>query len=173
MGKLRKTLQREVFDALDQSIFSTDDFHIEFTDPDESGVLVRITFIHDEAYCYIVGKPEKNKYSRVSFAVHRSPGDLQEIEEVRFSTFQETVGAIPNWCGEIRNELKAAQPIYREIDNLREIIEEHFSASLKDDDEFGVAEINDLYDKLEELQKRVGSLEKEKIITQKQLHDFI
>ena len=39
MGKLRKTIQREVLDALDSSIYTADDFKVSFGDPDSSDYL--------------------------------------------------------------------------------------------------------------------------------------
>lgn len=169
MGKLRKTVQKEVLDSIDSSIFSSDDFDIQFGDPDDEQWLVHIIFSHDSNFTYSIDTPEK--YSS-EYIVQRSPGVLQENEYKRYDSFKLAVEAIPLWCTEVRNELKASKPIYKEVDELRKIIEEQFSCSVKDNDEFSVAEINDLNKKFDALQKRVDQLEKDKIITERQLGEF-
>lgn len=167
MPKLRRTVQREIFDALDESVFTSDDFTVEFSDPDKGMWLVWITFIHDVEFTYGVGA---NKHG-LGHLVKMSPGYVKS-EETNLQSFSDAVSNISDWCLEIRSELKATKPIYRELDSLRGIVEEHFSKSISDDEEFSVTEINILRSKFEELHERVGRLEKEKIITENQLKEF-
>ena len=139
MGKLRKTVQKEVYDSLDNSIFSSDDFEVQFGDSDGEW-MVYISFKHEGDYRFSIGNPTGSG----SCYILRSPGKLQEDEGDYGESFTSALSEIPNWCDEIRNELKASKPIYREVDELRKIIEEQFTNSLEDNDEFSVVEINNL-----------------------------
>lgn len=166
MGKLRKTVQREVLDELDSSIYTSEDFSVVFGDPDNQENLISITFQHDKNYKFYVSKT--GSY----YSVTRTPGQITEEEVSYFDHFKDTLDIIQSWCGEIRNELKAGAPIYSEVDKLRELIEGHISSENDSNEEFSVEEINNLRQKFEELQERVEQLEKDKIITETQLNEF-
>ncbi|MBD3609782.1 MAG: hypothetical protein HUJ30_04475 [Gammaproteobacteria bacterium] len=124
MGKLRKTVQKEVYDSLDDSIFASDDFDVQFGDPDNDEWLVYIEFIHDPNFYYGIGGSGS---MGASYYAKKSPGDIQESDFDYYNGFSDAVRAIPLWCKEIRNELKASKPIYKEVDELRQIIEEQFT----------------------------------------------
>ena len=127
---------------------------------------ITIKFIHDITFNL------KVNYIPGYYRTTRTPGQLTEEEISNFREFNELLKIIPEWCREIRNELKAGAPIYNEIDALRETIESHISSSSSESDDFSVEEINDLRKKFDELQERVEQLEKDKIITEKQLAEF-
>ncbi|MEJ1296896.1 MAG: hypothetical protein RPU64_04695 [Candidatus Sedimenticola sp. (ex Thyasira tokunagai)] len=167
MGKLRRTIQREVYDSLDSSVFTRDDFNVGFGDPDKDQWLVHIKFIHDEEFTFGIG----GKVVALGHTVSRSPGEVQQ-QETTYHSFDVAVSLIPEWAKEIRSELKASKPIYKELDALRDIINDQLQQSVGDNDEFTVEEINELRRKFEELLMRVENLEKDNIITQKQLDEF-
>ncbi len=166
MGKLRKTIQREVMDVLDSSIYTADDFEVTFGDPDSNEYLITINFKHDTNFNFRVD------HDSGYYITTRTPGQITEEETHHFGSFSDPLGIIHEWCREIRNELKAGAPVYNEIDNLRDMIEGHISGSSSESEDFSVEEINDLRRKFDELQKRVEQLEKDKIITEKQLNEF-
>ena len=164
MGQLRKTIQREIIDALDSSYFTSNDFEVSFED-DDVRIIFSIIFIHDKSLYYRVEKHSHQYYARMS------PGDFEQEDMVKQDDFSSSIHSIKNWCSEVRNELKASKPIYKEVDALREIIEEHIIGG-NDDEEFSVEEINELHKKFEELNARVSDLEEQQVITTKQKQEF-
>lgn len=163
MGKLRKTIQREIYDILDSSIFTSNDFDVVFGNPDSNQYLIIITFKHNNIYSYKIAK------FQYDYQLTRTPGDIEEEEHSRYNSYEEAISYISQWCNEVRNELKAEQPIYNEIDSLRKMIEENIIINNNSNEtEFSVEEINDLQQKFEDLQARVEELEKNKIITESQ-----
>lgn len=168
MGVLRKTVQREVLDLLDSSIFTVEDFDVVFGDPDNKEYIVVITFRYQEEYTYMISRHEKGK---PGVWVDRRPGDFEENDKRYFTTFGDALTGLGDWCSEVRNELKASQPLYTEVDKLREIIEEHINFD-KNSDEFSAEDIFILRKKFTDLEERVIKLEKDKIITESQLTEF-
>lgn len=170
MGILRKTVQREVIDILDNSVFTSNDFSIKFGDPDKEQKIFVITFSHSDNYYYQLSRDE-NPFGGCTWLATKSPGELEENETVRYENIKDCFSDIGEWCEEIRNELKAIQPIYSEVDNLRKIILEHINGD-ESEEEFSVKEIFEIKENFALLQKRVEKLENDKVITEKQLNDF-
>jgi len=166
MAKFRKTIQRELLQALDDSPFTSDDFDIYYEAKDENSkeLDVFVRFKHQYDFVYSV-------YNHDSYwPIIRSPGKVQDSEYFQFDTFDKVLKDISEWAVEVRHELKAQQPIYAEIDALKELIEAQIRSSIDvSDQEFSAAEIANLINKFEELSKRVEQLEKDKAITESQL----
>jgi len=167
MSILRKTIQREILSMLDNSIFTADDFLVNFGDAEDESWLVSITFNHESSFQFNIG----SENSIGNHHVEISPGTIHDIEYYDYA-FENALEEIDNWCHSIKEELKATKPVYRELDELRVLIEEQLSSSLSESDEFSVPEINELREKFSALEGRVENLEREKIITQKQLDEF-
>lgn len=165
MGVLRKTIQRVVFDILDSSVFTSDDFEVSFGDPKKSQYLILIKFRHHPEYLYSI-----SKVSDPILYVKRRPGDFEEEEGTNCNGLENALKGIDNWCKEVRNELRASQPLYNEIDQLKKVIEEHITSG--DNDEFSAEDIFILRKKFQDLEKRVETLEQDKIITETQLNEF-
>jgi len=165
MGKLRMTFQREVLDVLDTTIYTSDDFVVSFGNTNNSEYLVHIAFKYDKKYSYAIDK------SPSGYQVIRKPGELEEEERYKVGDLYVALSGTKDWCKELRNELKASQPIYEEIDSLRATIEEHLNCD-KTTNEFTVEEIYNLKSKFEDLLNRVEALEKDKLITEAQLEEF-
>ena len=122
MGKLRKTVQREVTDIINTSIFTSDDFEIGFGNPDSNEYLITIKFSYEKKYRYFIDQ-ELGRY-----VVTKTPGDVIEEETVKYNSFESAINNIPKWCTEIRNELKAEQPVYSEIDSLKKRFSDGFKS---------------------------------------------
>lgn len=58
MPKLRKTIQRQIIDALDSSAFTSEDFKVFFGEPTNNEYLVSLVFIHNSNYFFNVEKRE-------------------------------------------------------------------------------------------------------------------
>lgn len=68
--------------------------------------------------------------------------------------------------------MKAQSPLFRDVDELKSIIEAHFSPEDTSSEEFSVEEINSLKSKFNVLLQRVEKLEAENQITKKQFEEF-
>lgn len=165
MALLRKTIQREVKDILDSSIFTADDFEVKFGDADQYENLVEIMFIANANYSYTITQLSRE------LRVTRKPGDFQEEERALYPSLPPALEGIHQWCKDVRNELKASLPLYNEVDKLRSVIEEHIKGD-GDADEFSAEEIFALRKKFEDLEDRVSKLEKDKVITGTQMAEF-
>ena len=67
--------------------------------------------------------------------------------------------------------MKASTPIYKEVDELKKVIFDHINVNHESPD-FSVEEINSLRQKFADLEQRIVELEKDKVITDKQLKEF-
>ena len=165
MAKLRQTIQGEIREVLDKTVFTSDDFEINLGE-DETA-LIHIQLKYGEELFFSIDDHFHNEYICV-----QSPGDLYSEKTFYVTTIHEALLKIPEWAKEARSELKAQSPMFRDIDNLKKIIESHFSTEDSGDNEFSVEEINSLKEKFELLLKRVEELEKENKITKKQFEEF-
>lgn len=163
--KLRKTIQRQIIDALDSTFFTADDFVIDFDNEKGSGTLIEIDFAHDHSFSFKVYDSER------SYFVEVRPGKIADEDNLEVSSIEEILNAISNWANEVRHELKAIGPQFEKIESLKKYVKEHIQV---DDtgDEFSVNEINELRKKFKELEGRVVKLEQDKIITETQLKAF-
>ena len=163
MPELRNTIKREISDALDSTSFTSEDFSIEYDDI-SIDKLFMLTFEHDSQFNLNVHISGGGQYL-LSF----SPGTIHASEQSYVKGFPGVLAKIKEWAGEIRSELKASQPLYREVDELRKTLEESITSSfIEGNDEFSVAEINELRRKFEALEERVSELEQEDKITNSQ-----
>lgn len=169
MPKLRKTIQRQIIDALDSSAFTSEDFKVFFGEPTNNEYLVSLVFIHNSNYFFNVEKRE-DPFS-AHYILNKSPGQIEDIEQLNYSDLHDLIFAIAPWCQEVKSELKATMPIFREMDELRNTFYEHLNTH-SSDEEFTVSEINKLREQFEELNKRVDELEKNNVITESQSQIF-
>lgn len=171
MGKLRKTIQRQVIDTLDASIFTAEDFTIYFGDPENNEHLISLVFKHNQDYLYQVSANHSSHYNPNNYILTKSPGKTEDVESTYENSLDGLILNMPAWCQEIRNELKATIPIFREMDELKNAFYEHLKGH-GNSEEFTAAEINKLKEKFEELNRRVDELEKGNVITESQSHEF-
>jgi len=171
VGIIRKTVQRQIYEVLDNSVFTSHDFVVKFGDDNNKDEnLIYIEFSYNPAL-YFSAKRELVSSNNILFLVTRTPGDFEVSQSDYVSDYLEVLNHINIWCSEVRDELKAEQPIYSELDKLRETIEEHISLS-DSESEFSAEDIFTLKKSFEELEKRVENLEKEKSLTEKQAEEF-
>lgn len=166
MGKFRKTIHREVYEILDSSVFTSNDFEVSFGESNENEYLVHISLRYKPELTFSVGYHDANHYQ-----IKHIPGELYEEDEYIVTGIQIALERILNWAIEARNELKAQSPIYRDVDELKKSIEEHLRTE-GEESEFSVQEINSLKNKFEALSDRVEKLERENLVTKKQFEEF-
>lgn len=169
MGKLRKTIQREVMVLLDSTIFTSEDFEIFFGDPESGQYLISLKLKYNPRYDYIISA--RNHATGRTYPVTKSPGEIEEKESRLYMTLEEALTAIPHWCIEVRNELKADNPLYKDLDALQKTLEEHLT-NFSESEEFTVSEIHYLNEKFRELEKRIQDLEANNVITETQSEEM-
>ncbi len=172
MGMLRNTIRSQFLEILDNSSFTAEDFDITFGDPEEFQNIVDIRFIHDKSLFLSFSESEGSGFGGFDYRIERSPGDVLEKETQYINSFNNIFSILSVWVDEVRAELEAKLPTYRDIGDLKALIEEAISSSISDDEEFSVEEINSLRRKFDELEKRVSELEHEQVITANQKEDF-
>jgi hypothetical protein len=163
--KLRKTIQRRVFDELDNSCFTAEDFIVTFADTKDIEALINIKFLHDQHFSFDVF------YDEEKYWVTMVPGQIAEEGSLEISSIDQLLEAVPLWANEVRRELRAENISINDIDELRNIISDHLNGNSKGE-EFSVYEINELQEKFRELEKRISRLEQDKIITETQFKEF-
>lgn len=167
MGTLRKVIQRQVYEILDDSVFTSHDFRVVFGDDDKDDEdLIYIEFSYNPSLNFSVNRYTSPGTS-INFRIFRSPGDFETTQSGYLSDFPEVLAHIDIWCKEVRDELKAELPVYTELDKLRETIEAHIN-STDSGSEFSAEDIFNLKKSFAELEKRVDALENEKALTEKQ-----
>lgn len=160
--ELRNTIKREIIDALDSTSFTSEDFCVKYG-MQGSDQAFSITFQHDSQFTFKVSKQGDG------YGIYQTPGEL-EVSDYKFvDSFSRVLFLVKKWSDEVRSELKASQPLYRELDELRKTIEESIISSFTEsEDEFSASEINELRRKFEALEERVSELEQANVITNSQ-----
>lgn len=166
MAKLRKTVHSELNDILDSTVFTSDDYDVKFGEDKDALVHIKLKYA-DNLYFSINDMPFAGQYF-----CSISPGELYDEHSFVVNSLHDAFKAIPDWAYEARNELKAQSPIFRDVDELKKIIETHFSPDDTSSEEFSVEEIKSLKLKFELLLQRVETLESENQITKKQFEEF-
>lgn len=163
--ELRLTVKREVMDKLDCSHFTSEDFNVNFGSSDGFDDLIDIKFKHDDRFIFTVLSLQDG------YSITVKPGKMYDEDVLYIDSFERVLNLITTWVNEVRNELKASCTAFEEIDKLRNLISEQLG-NQSDEEEFTVEEINTLKRKFSDLEQRVVQLEKDKIITENQLHEF-
>ena len=163
--KLRLTIKNEFYESLDSTCFTAEDFKVVFGDSQAGERLIDITFAHDDRFNFQVKKEVG------WFYIDMKPGEITEQDDAQVTSLDQVMGLLPKWAMEVRNELKAGGTVFDEIDKLRDLIGEQLG-NQTGEEQFSVEEINSLRQKFRDLEERVVQLEKDKIITEKQLVEF-
>lgn len=164
--KLRLTIRNEFIERLDSTCFTAEDFEVVFGDTNMGHPLIGITFSHNDKFNFKVRQGASG-----GFSINMKPGEFTEEDNETVSSLNEVKILLSKWAMEVRNELKADGTIFSEIDKLRDLISEQLGQQT-DEEEFSVEEINTLRKKFSDLEDRVTQLEKDKVITEKQLAEF-
>lgn len=169
---LRKAVLEKIIKTLDSSCFTASDFSVET--PANGDPLLQLTFRHHPSYAYILKeKFEKDADGeKVSvFYVTASPGEHKLQETDNFYEFSDVIKGITAWCRNIRSELRAAIPVFDDIDILRAKIEEHIKEHVEDPEgKFDDYELQDIRAKFEALYVTLEELKEHKKVTEAELN---
>lgn len=174
MSQLNASAIKCVYDALDNKLFSSDDFVVEF--PKTGNTLAKIKFAHNNNYYFhIVEAPKVRGIAAIATlsddtrvpATIECPGDYKRVEENRFESFDSCIYRIQHWCENIRTDLTTKIPVYKDINDLKRQFEQHINEHIQNPDEpISEEEIQKIYEKFDTLYAEFVKLSEEHKITQ-------
>lgn len=158
---LRNTLLAQIFAAIEHSAFTVADFEVTQEVDDD---LLRIQFLHHKEYVFqVVG-------TRSGYYTIEAPGEHQKQEDVPLPSLSAVPARVTAWIRHIREEMRAALPVYSELDELRVRLEEHIKNHIEyPEAKFSPIEEDDLSAKLDELAGRFKVMQEKSELTEKEL----
>lgn len=176
MSQLKASTMKSVYDALDNQIFSADDFIVEF--PKTGSVLAKIHFAHNNDYYFHIAELQKKSLGIAATLAAiaddvivpgtiECPGDYKRVEEKRFESFNSCIIRIRGWCENIRADLKTKIPVYKDLDELKRQFEQHVNEHIQNPDEhMSEEEVKKMNEKFDALYAEFVKLSEEHKITQ-------
>jgi predicted RNase H-like nuclease (RuvC/YqgF family) len=144
---LRASAKQSVFEALDESYFGASNFTIEYGNGEP--LWVRISFIPNSTFQFTI---HRSALGSAFYQSSEAPGvKLLRAESHMTQTFEELVQRIPAWVVRIKEEVIDANPIARELQDVRKKLEERIDLLAEGQEEFFTAEeARELSGRLEE-----------------------
>lgn len=181
MSQLKVSTMKSIYDALDNQIFSADDFVVEF--PKTGSVLAKVKFAHNNDYYFHIAEVQKARGVAATIASFTDderipatiecPGDYKRVEENRVGSFDSCISRIQRWCENIKADLKTKIPVYKDLDDLKRQFEQHISEHIKNpEDQLSEEEVRKINDKFDALYAEFVKLSEEHKITQSLLSEI-
>ncbi len=181
MPNLKYSIISEILNNLNYGDFCREDFTTDF--PDGSSELAKLVFSSMPKYEFeieehvtggnrfavaLIQKPEPER--KKVFRTIESPGDYRNNEYHTYSDISDAVNRVTNWVRNIREDLIHSRDAVRTtIDDMTAELQSSIDENIENPEQyFQGQEKIDLISKLDELQKRVESLEAEMGIDPKQ-----
>jgi len=188
MARLKPSFVKDIYNALNNSCFTTADFNIEF--PESTNTYVTIFFKHKPEYkLRLIEKEEKEeiKYkdhlataftpTRTEYKKYTNeisveiPGEFKTEEYYYLNSFEEVIERIPKWCINIKKDIGTCLNIEDNFNDLRTQLEEMLKEYAKDESEqFSTDEIEKLHTKFDSLYQQFVKLEEQNKITKESLY---
>ena len=180
MAQLRRTIISSIFKTLETSTFTLEDFDVELED---SNSFVFITFLPFPEYTFQITEKdisvrsvtnilERQRADMKLFTIE-SPGEYKTKASRQSSSIHDCISRIPEWCENIEAELSAPIPEADITDEFEEELKERINSTAGDSFErFNDGEITTLKEKLELLNSKFETLQKENKLTEKELADL-
>jgi len=166
---LRKSIVSKIYNALEKTPFTLADFNV--VTPDEEDELLLITFLPQDTFQFRVVYLEREESGDKSMTKIMSPGFHKMKEGQYISSLSYIHEDVGEWGKRIREELRASLPVYEEIDQIRELVEEHLKSKVENEDSpFSNSEIDELRSKFDDLASKFEELAENNEITQKELN---
>lgn len=152
---LRASTKQKVISLLDDSYFGASNFAVDFDDGDP--IWVSITFIPNKNFYFSVTQASLNTGLYMSRA---APGvQLLRPDTIMSQTFDGCIAKIPAWIHRIKEEVIDANPLNRELQEVRRQLEEKIDIlGERQDDFFTREEANQLADRLNEFSDQLETL---------------
>lgn len=160
---LKKSVLARIIVALEYSSFTAADFDVT-TGGKSAEPLLKVTFRYDTSYTFLVRSGTNGYYTT------ESPGEYQSVEHVNLVSLAMISSRIETWLRNVKDDLQTSIPVYRELDELRQKIDEHVKEHVSNPDErFTRTEIEDLGSKLDELSRKFSELSERNQINEQEL----
>jgi hypothetical protein len=160
---LRNSVIAAVWSAIERSPFSPADFQVI---TDNRDFLLKITFRHAPTFTFTLNKSGSDSYTIVI-----SPGEHEVQEYKRVASPSDAPDQVLMWTRNIRDELRTTIPIYSELDELRETIENHVKEHVSDPQAaFSPDEADELREKLDELMSKFQQMQERHELTQQEVN---
>src|SRR6185436_18743694 len=114
MSQLNKSIMREIWSKLDGRYFTMPDFQVTF--PATGDTIVQIVFVSAPDYVFKITRQN----SIGGFATKETPGTNFKGETVRCDSMPEAIQRITPWTDNLRAELVCSQPIFDDLQSLRD-----------------------------------------------------
>ncbi|MBN4082458.1 hypothetical protein JYT13_01480 [Mariprofundus ferrooxydans] len=177
MPKLRKTVIRQIFVALENSEFSLRDYKVEFENTDG---FVCIQFLPFPEYEFTIS--EKN-FARqkigdilntptpnMHLVTIEAPSEYKVCATLKHNSINHCINRISNWCKNIAEELAVSLPTLDFVEEFEVEIEKQINDKAGDSKErFTQEEIENLTIKLDTLASKFSELEHANSITEQEL----
>ncbi|WP_338639227.1 hypothetical protein [Burkholderia pyrrocinia] len=161
---LRTSLIAEVYFALDESSFTSADFEITTNDK----VLLSVVFRANRRYNFTV--QEEQSFAKRGIFAQRTPGAERESDAISVESLSHLPTMVSEWSKHLRSELRAALPVYDELDALRQRVEEHIREHVAEpNDRFSRDEADELREKLRDLMAKFETLQEQSELTDQQV----
>lgn len=186
MPQLKPSFVAKIEQALEDSVFTKNDFQIQF--PTSGQLLVEIQFIHKPEYLLSVSEEKKqdrvttkqallgetwnevNPYTR--YVLKTTPGEYKSNATIELDDLGDLITSIQRWCESIRDDLYALAPRRDplEVEKLKKRFQADIEAGIDDPEGyFTETEISKIRKKLDNIMDQLNKLNKEYHLTNEKL----
>ena len=153
MSKLLDSVVKDIHSVLDSTRFTAHDFAVTSYDTDEiDGPLVRIVFIASRDFTFDILQQDP-------FQVDLSPGTTFVSETVYDLKIGDCMDLIHRWCQNILLEIRSRNLIYRDLDELRDVLQSQIDEHVDNTGtHFTPEEKEHLAQTLDEMRSEIDSL---------------
>ena len=187
MPQINRAFIIKIERALEDSVFSKDDFELEL--PDSGWTLAKVVFKHRRDYWIAISEETKSenvqikkqfqfetrdeKRSYKAFIIKATPGEYKALDVEEVGGLDEITRRIPDWCKSIRQELYVQAPSADPLADLKAKFEKDIEADVGDPESYFTAEeLQSVNEKLEATMDRLTELSEEFSLSQKQLSEI-
>jgi hypothetical protein len=156
MEKLRPTTKKKIFNLLESSRFSSFNFEVDF---DKEDYVAKITYVINPSF-YIILIKRAHSYNKKYTALEAPGENFLEEESYELENFKDVFERIPKWIERIYQDYIDSQPIFDEINEIRNSFEEKFKQYENKQEYFNLAEIDEMKSKLDSLVSEIEKLNK-------------
>lgn len=122
---LRAIVKQEIYDLLENTYFGLSNFDVTFKDTGKQAILFEVKFLGDSRFIFVA----RNHYDiGYEFLTKESPGiKFIATEDFRCEDLSIVCNRLQDWADRVRDELIASNPLAKEVNMLREQLEEHLA----------------------------------------------
>lgn len=186
MTQLKKSFVKEIYDAIDRSCFTLDDFQVEL--PESGSILLKIFFKYNTNYKFIVFEKSESETINIKEGSHfmpsvreekrkwvttyliEAPAEFKAVDEEEISSLDRVPKKIPEWCANIHKELSTSISTDNNFEKFREEIEDLIRNNAGDETtKFNPDEIENLAKKIDSLYEKFEELKEQNLLNETEL----